>query len=408
MSNLKRTLLAAVALTLALGLAGAAPAQALDRELGQQIMKAAVQLGPLLEVEMDDGKHLRALGWGSGTIISPDGLILTNHHVADVGVLADELPDNARVLEGYLCVYVTSRADEPPSPAFIAEVQTASAKLDLAVLRITMTTSGEEIDWKRVRLPYCELGDSDELEVLDNLYIFGYPGIGGETITVTQGVVGGFTAEEGIGNRAWIKTSTGIAGGNSGGTGVNDYGELVGVPTQAGRGGVGGKDEYVDCRPLADTNGDGWLDENDTCVPMGMFINALRPINLALPLIEEALEGGGPGLQPDPEPEPDKGEAVFVMGTIVDADNGRPIPGALFIVLNPGVTFAEWESDDQVYGFAEADNQGEFILWTPLQRGQSYTMIAGLKGYATVYEDDVYVGKDTDVVVDLTIRLKRQ
>jgi len=111
-------------------------------------------------------------------------------------------------------------------------VLSTSPELDLAVLGIIATTSGEEVDWDETYLPYCELGDSDELQVLDNLYIFGYPGIGGDTVTVTQGVVGGFTAEEGVGNRAWIKTATTIAGGNSGGTAVNDDGELVGVPTQ--------------------------------------------------------------------------------------------------------------------------------------------------------------------------------
>jgi hypothetical protein len=47
----------------------------------------------------------------------------------------------------------------------------------------------------------------------------------------------------------------------------------------------------VDCRPVADTNRDGSVDEADTCVPIGGFINGLRPVNLAAPLIEAARRG---------------------------------------------------------------------------------------------------------------------
>ena len=63
---------------------------------------------------------------------------------------------------------------------------------------------------------------------------------------------------------------------------------MVGIPTQLGSGGEAG---IVDCRTLADTNRDGVIDENDTCIPTGGFINSLRPVNLAIPLIEAARRG---------------------------------------------------------------------------------------------------------------------
>jgi hypothetical protein len=47
----------------------------------------------------------------------------------------------------------------------------------------------------------------------------------------------------------------------------------------------------VDCRVLADTNRDGVVDDRDSCVPTGGFINALRPLTLAQPLIEAARRG---------------------------------------------------------------------------------------------------------------------
>ncbi|MFW5713543.1 MAG: hypothetical protein ACOCYU_02610, partial [Brevefilum sp.] len=60
-------------------------------------------------------------------------------------------------------------------------------------------------------------------------------------------------------------------------------------PTQVGSGDL--EDLIVDCRPLADTNRDGVIDQGDNCVPTGGFINALRPIRLAMPLIEAAKAG---------------------------------------------------------------------------------------------------------------------
>ncbi len=430
MRSLKHALLAVLALTVVLGLAGAAPSLAMSRETARQLMKVSVQLGPVFEVDTEEGTVLRSRGWGSGTIVSADGLILTNNHVVDTSDLAEQLPENARVVEGVLCVFVTGAPDEPPVPTYLADVVVADPDVDLAVLRISSTTSGKTLRPKDLKLPYCQLGDSDTLQPLDPIYIIGYPGIGGETVTTVTGVVSGFTAEGAYGNRAWIKTDATISGGNSGGTAVDDDGLLIGVPTQAGRGGVGAEDEYVDCRPLADTNGDGQIDGNDTCVPVGGFINALRPVNLAVPLIEEA-QGSQPPVnpktpttppssktptpkprtQPTPTPEPptpEPGDGVYVMGTILDADTDEPIPGALFLALNPGVTYDDFESDDQVYSAAEADEEGFFMLPDALIRGETYTLVSGLKDYYPVYEDNVYVGEDADPIVDLTITLKRR
>ena len=130
------------------------------------------------------------------------------------------------------------------------------------------------------------------LKLGQQLHIFGYPAIGGETITYTSGDISGFTYEAGIQGRAWIKTSASISGGNSGGTAIDDQGNLIGVPTQSGSG--SGSSPDLDCRPENDTNGDGVIDDKDVCVPIGGFINALRPVNLAKPLITQALNGIGP------------------------------------------------------------------------------------------------------------------
>jgi S1-C subfamily serine protease len=219
-------------------------------------------------------------GWtGSGTFISSDGQILTNAHVV--------LSDKSYTVEA-LTISPTFNADEKPVPAYYAKVIQADEGLDLAILRITQDINGNPIDTNSLNFPAVTLGDSDSLNLGDKLTILGYPGIGGDTITLTSGEVAGFTAESPYGNRAYIKTSATIAGGNSGGLASNDAGELVGIPTQLGSGKETG---IVDCRTLADTNRDGVIDENDTCVPTGGFINSLRPAKLAIPLIEAAKRG---------------------------------------------------------------------------------------------------------------------
>lgn len=278
----RKTQLLSVLLLATLLLAGLAPAQALDKQTRLDVMSDVVQMS-LVKIQ---GGQVYYLPWGSGTIISSDGLILTNCHVADpirYGLPADQVPEY-----DYLGVGLTVKSDRPPQLSYLAEVVQADPVLDLAVVRITKKTDQKPIKAQDLNLPYVEVGDSDAIEVGDDLNIFGYPGIGGDTVTFTRGVVSGFTQDASVAGRAWIKTDASISGGNSGGTAVDEAGQLIGVPTRAGAG-----DEWatVDCRPVKDTNGDGRIDNNDDCVPVGGFINALRPVNLAKPLIDAARAG---------------------------------------------------------------------------------------------------------------------
>lgn len=289
--------LLSIPLALVLLLASLGPSLALDRQRRLDVMSGVVQISL---VKVQDGE-IYYLTWGSGTIISPDGLILTNCHVADplrYGLPPESVPDH-----DYLGIGLTVRSDRPPQLAYLAEVVQADPYLDLAVIRITHKTDLNPVKEGELNLPSVELGASADLIVGDELNIFGYPGIGGETVTFTRGVVSGFALDAAITGSAWIKTDASISGGNSGGTAVDEQGRLVGVPTRAG---VGGGTNPVDCRPVKDTNGDGRIDGNDDCVPVGGFINALRPIDLANPLIQAALRGlsdtGEPDVPVDPDP----------------------------------------------------------------------------------------------------------
>ena len=216
---------------------------------------------------------------GSGTIVHPQGIILTNCHVAKPRAMGMSSPPADR-----LGISITEASDHAPALSYFAQVVAYNADLDLAVIRITHDVKGRPI--KRLQLPCVTVGDSDDMELGDKISIFGYPGIGGETVTFTSGNVAGFSSEKGVRQqRAWIKTDATIAGGNSGGTAVNQNGRLIGIPTQAAAGaGV----TPVDARPVLDTNKDGRIDQRDTPMAVGGFINGLRPVNLAIDLLEKA------------------------------------------------------------------------------------------------------------------------
>jgi serine protease Do len=139
---------------------------------------------------------------GSGVIVDPSGIIVTNHHVIRG---ADEIT-----------VVLADRRE------FEAQVVRTDERTDLAVLRIN---PGAE------RLPALELRDSDDLEVGDLVLAIGNPfGVGQ---TVTSGIVSA-TARTMVGitdYRFFIQTDAAINPGNSGGALVALDGRLVGINT---------------------------------------------------------------------------------------------------------------------------------------------------------------------------------
>ena len=282
------------------------------------VMKSVVQI-VALKKSMTGG--LSSAWTGSGTIVHPQGIILTNCHVAHPRAMGQPGASADR-----MGISITESSDRAPALSFFAEVVAYDANLDLAVMRIVCDVKGRRVP--RLDLPAVAIGDSDTLELGDKLSIFGYPGIGGETVTFTSGNVSGFSKERGVrSNRAWIKTDATIAGGNSGGTAVNSDGLLVGIPTQAAAGtGV----TPVDARPVLDTNRDGRIDKRDTPMAIGGFINGLRPLNLAIPLLQKA------GMQISA----DRGKRRDNRGDEMPQHKASPIPGLDFDLIREKPEFS--------------------------------------------------------------------
>ena len=353
---------------------------------------------------------------GSGSIIRSDGLILTNGHVVD-----DRLSEYE-----FLGVALTGRTDEPPELEYRAEIASADYALDLAVIRIVADMDGNPVD---VNLPAIAVGDSDQVEIGDHVRVLGYPGIGGETITFTEGAISGFTSERAVEGRAWIKTDATIAGGNSGGMAVNAAGQLIGVPTRASAGETRG--DIVDCRPVVDTNRDGVIDDNDTCVPIGGFINGIRPVNLARSLIEAAERGDAyvaAPLAPPPSGGYDLADTFLHRLVFSDGVTDDDQPRDLWLALPGGSTelCAFWDYEGMIdsmrwsaYWFVDGvlDEGGSYLdeEWDGSDAGNWWVCVldeGGLSGgmYELVIEvegenmlaDSIFVGGD-HTVVDLTL-----
>ncbi len=101
--------------------------------------------------------------------------------------------------------------------------------------------------------------------------------------------------------------------------------------------------------------------------------------------------GGRPQRTPDPAPA----DGLYIQGYILDADTGRGIPGALYVVLKPGVTLDGWDGNEgEIYSAAETDTNGYFELPLPLKRGEHYSIIVWAEGYAPTGGDGLLVGDD--------------
>jgi serine protease Do len=139
-------------------------------------------------------------GVGSGFIISPQGLIVTNNHV----------------VAGATKVKVTLEDGR----SFTAKVLGTDPVTDVALLKVKSATA----------LPYVQFGSSKTMQVGNDVMAVGNPfGLGG---TVTTGIISAKARDIGSGPYDnFLQTDAAINKGNSGGPLFNDAGKVIGMNT---------------------------------------------------------------------------------------------------------------------------------------------------------------------------------
>lgn len=166
---------------------------------------------------------------GSGFVIAPSGLILTNHHVVNGGGRVARIQGEvARVTTTVKRVeVVVGSGDERQT--FEPWVAAQDAELDLAVLQVNASD-----------LPYVPFGDSDAVEAGGATRVLGFPfgrGLevgkrpGGDVVpevTVTGGSLSAARADDEGGTR-FLQTDASMHPGSSGGPMLDEDGYLIGV-----------------------------------------------------------------------------------------------------------------------------------------------------------------------------------
>jgi S1-C subfamily serine protease len=186
---------------------------------------------------------------GSGVAVLDGTYVLTNHHV-----VTPETKDDPSCND--LFVGITEDTSAEPIQYVPVKIVASDSSLDLALLKMETLP--------RVALNPVPI-KNETLPLDSKIRIVGYPGVGGNTITVNEGIVSGIDKRDGT---TFYKVSAQISPGNSGGPMVDSKGNLVGIATA-----------YIPATVQCDNK--------DDCYAAGANLGLVRPISYAQTLLSQ-------------------------------------------------------------------------------------------------------------------------
>jgi S1-C subfamily serine protease len=353
---------------------GHADRVARGRETIENAMPATVMV---IAIDLRGGE-LVPVASGSGTIISPEGAILTNHHV---------ISDSARGKPQDL--FVIARLDAPgrplqPTCAGVPARGLLAPELDLALIQCELDLDG--LPFRAEHWPSLSVGESRHISPGERLWVLGYPDTGGMALRDSFGQVLGWTSDAGGSGETYIKTDAAITHGNSGGAAIDQRGDLIGIPSAY--------------RLRRDVSG-------EISVAAGS-VGLIRPIHAARHLLDAAQASWRP--QPAPaSPDPDEPEAqdtpvtdreldaeiaprdpprvrppprgVQLTSRVVCARSGAAISGAVVAILDAEVDPSAPDAMAHALAWAETDADGVFRFEEPVARRRAYPVVVMARGY---------------------------
>ncbi|MBI2571283.1 MAG: trypsin-like peptidase domain-containing protein [Candidatus Schekmanbacteria bacterium] len=359
----------AVAALVVLAATAATAAAAADSAAIANARAATVRI---ITGEVDEHGAFRGQGSGSGVVITPSGLVLTNHHV----VFGAGGRPGAEIWAG---VSDPARPWAAPAQATKLRLVGFDAALDLALLRALAPAEGSARPFA-----YLRLGRMSGLSFGSRVTLIAYPTDGTPTATVLESAIVAIDDENG-----WIAVADALGEGASGGAVIDEEGDLVGAPT----------------RVRADSQvpflGDGDLPIGTLTlgrVGEARSIGAIR--EFLGRLAAEHPEAGTAAITP---PSASESGAVRVTGTVVDEVSKAPIPGAVVGFLRPGpASAAGTVRERDLMAYARSGFHGELTLNRRLVPGRYLVKVVHPQ-YRTVLEK-IEVG----AVQDFQIELKRE
>lgn len=171
-----------------------------------------------------EDKALGAWQLGSGVLISADGKILTNQHVAQLPL--GQVPD--------YCLVLFSQDYDITNQSFKREyravVEGYFSGRDAALLKVQdviYQDAGGQIQYAPILNSFQFFRPAGATpQIGDSTYIIGFPESAKFNFSVTKGIISNLTAGD-----VYFGTDAQIDRGNSGGAAINSAGQLIGLPT---------------------------------------------------------------------------------------------------------------------------------------------------------------------------------